>query len=90
MKNKVQKLQRTSRNPPLSPFFKGGNLILLPLLKGGWEGFKWVNSYNKLSLSSLISLVKAKFETEGGAMEHEVFLPPLTFSGIMPAKGKGS
>ena len=39
MKNKVRKLQRTPGNPPLSPFFKGGYFNLLPLLKGGWEGF---------------------------------------------------
>jgi len=36
---KIQKLQRTRRNPPLSPFFKGGNHNLLPLLQGGGEGF---------------------------------------------------
>jgi hypothetical protein len=49
------------------------------------------NSYTiKLSLSSLILLVKAKIETAVRAMEHEIFLPPLTFSGIMPAKGKRS
>jgi hypothetical protein len=25
-------------NPPESPFIKRGNILLLPLLKGGWEG----------------------------------------------------
>src|SRR4030042_3427727 len=28
------------KNPPSSPFSKGGNHLPLPLTKGGWEGFK--------------------------------------------------
>jgi hypothetical protein len=47
------RIVRNPRNPPWSPFFKGGNSMfndhcplvidkwfaLLPLKKGGWEGF---------------------------------------------------
>jgi hypothetical protein len=46
--------QKKVSNPPLSPFTKGGMITLLPLPKGGWEGF-WV-VVRLICVTALISI----------------------------------
>jgi hypothetical protein len=63
--------QKKFDNPPLSPFMKGGTINLLPLPKGGWEGF-WVvvrlirltTVISILAISSLFPLVTSHAQQE--------------------------
>ena len=68
-------------NPPSSPFSKGGNHSLLPLTKGGWEGFrcyfrgKWMtNPFIPLLAKKLMGWSKVLREIFYGFTVHEMDL----------------
>ena len=50
---------RAARNPCFTPFCKGGSEILLPFLKGGWEGFSVAEQIPYCPLASLSPSVLA-------------------------------